>query len=320
MSDAPVLEPAIGAERGADATIANLAESQHGVVSRRQLLEFGLGRRAIGHRLERGRLHMVHRGVYAVGHRILSRDGRWMAAVLAAGADAVLSHRSAAALWGLRETAAARVDVTVPRWSRPRASIRTHQAALAADEITVSRGIPVTTPPRTLLDLASVVSAQQLERAVSESEVLRLTDALSLADLVARHCGRPGVPVIRRVLEAGRVGAVRTRSELEERFLAFLDAEGLPRPEVNARLETPAGWFEVDCVWRRERVIVELDGYASHGTLAAFERDRARDRALQAAGWRVIRIMWRHLHEHPGLVAAELRALLRATNPTLSPR
>lgn len=319
MSDAPALEPVIGAEREADRVIAALAERQHGVVTRRQLLELGLGRRAIGHRLDRGRLHPLHRGVYAVGHRVLTRNGRWMAAVLATAPDAVLSHRSAAALWGLRETAAARVDVTAPRWSRPRAGISSHQALLAADEITVRSGVPVTTPPRTLLDLASVISPWQVERAVEQADVLRLTDPRSLEDLVARHHGRPGVPVIRRILHAGRIGATVTRSELEARFLAFLDAEGLPRPHVNARLQTPAGWFEVDCVWRRERVIVELDGYASHGTRAAFERDRARDRALQAAGWRVVRVTWRHLHEHPASVAAELRALLFAAHPTLSP-
>ena len=250
---------------------------------------------------------------------MLPPEGRWIAAVLAAGAAAVLSHRSAAALWGLRATSVTRVDVTIPRWSRARAAIRWHQAALAADEVAVERGVPVTTPARTLLDLASVLSAQQLERAVDQAEALRLTDYGSLMNLVARHGRRHGVPALRRILDAGLIGAVVTRSELEARFLAFLDAYDLPRPEVNVPLATAAGWFEVDCLWRRERVIVELDGYAHHGTRAGFERDRARDRALQAAGWRVVRVTWRQLHEAPRLVATELRAILRAMHPTLSP-
>lgn len=239
-----------------------------------------------------------------------------MAAVLATGPEAVLSHRDAAALWGLRDSAAARIDISVPRDLRSRPGIRVHRAVLPADETTVRRGIPVTTTPRTLLDLATILSARQLERAIEEAEALRLTDPLSLDDLVERHHTRHGAPAIRRVLAAGRIGATLTRSELEERFLAFLDAHGLPRPEINVWLETSAGWFEVDCLWRRDRVIVELDGYAHHGTRAAFERDRARDRALQATGWRVVRLTWRQLDEAPRRVAAELRALLLQLSPS----
>ena len=239
-----------------------------------------------------------------------------MAAVLASGPGAVVSHRSAGALWRVRDTAAARVDVTVPRAQRSRAGLRVHRAVLPADEVTIRRGIPVTSAPRTLLDLASVILPRQLERAIEEAEALRLADPLSLSDLVARHDGRPGVPALRRVLDSWRVGATLTRSELEERFLAFLDARGLARPEVNAWVETAAGWFEVDCLWRPARVIVELDGYTRHGTRAAFERDRARDRALQAAGWRVIRVTWRQLHEQPRLVAAELQAVLMQLSPS----
>ena len=150
------------------------------------------------------------------------------------------------------------------------------------------------------------------------AEALRLTDALSLPDMVARHGRRHGVPALRRILDADRIGAALTRSELEARFLAFLDAHGLPRPRVNVQIETGGGWLEVDGVWLRERLIVELDGYAHHGTRAAFERDRERDRALQAAGWRVVRITWRQLHERPTAVAAELRAILE-TGATLGP-
>jgi predicted transcriptional regulator of viral defense system len=161
--------------RRLDAAIAAFAERQHGIVSRGQLAELGLGRGAIDHRLKCGRLHLIHRGVFAVGHRLTSREGRWIAAVLAVGPGAVLSHRSAAALWGMRETARGRVDVTVPRVHRSRTAIQVHQASLAADELTDARGIPVTTPARTLFDLASVVGPQALERAINEAEVLRLT-------------------------------------------------------------------------------------------------------------------------------------------------
>ncbi|HSD79418.1 MAG TPA: type IV toxin-antitoxin system AbiEi family antitoxin domain-containing protein [Solirubrobacteraceae bacterium] len=307
------LEPAMGAERRArhvDAAIAALAGRQHGVVARAQLADLGLRRRAIGHRLDCGRLHPVHRGVYAVGHRALSRESAWMAAVLAGGPGAVLSHRSAAALWGVRDTSRTRAEVVVPRARRSRARLEFHLVVLPPDEVTVWRGIPVTTPPRTLLDLAAVVPRRQLARAVDEAEVRRLTDRLSLADLVARYPGRRGVGALRRLLDEGRVGLTITRSELEERFLAFLAGAGLPRPAVNVPLQLAGAWVEADCVWHRARLVVELAGYAAHGTRSAFERDRARDRMLQAAGWRVVRITWRQLRDEPRAIAAELRVLL----------
>jgi len=167
--------------------IAKLAGRQHGVVARCHLLELGLSRHEIGHRLAGGSLIPVHRGVHAVGHRRLSREGRWMAALLAIGPDGVLSHRSAAALWGIRTTARERVDVTVPRALRSQSGIELHRSGLPADETTVRGGIPVTTPPRTLLDLAAVIPRHQLERAVNEAEVQRLTDELTLDELLNRH-------------------------------------------------------------------------------------------------------------------------------------
>ncbi len=304
----------MGAQRDVstiDVVIARLAERQHGVVARAQLLELGLGRDAIGHRLDCGRLHPLHRGIYAVGHRALTREARWIAAVLASGSAAVLSHRSAAALWGLRVASGTRADVTVARRLRARTGIAAHHAVLPADEVTVVRGIAVTTPPRTLLDLAAVVAPRHLERAVNDAEVLRLADALSLEQLVLRHPRRRGIAALRRILAHGRIGATVTRSELEDRFLAFLDRAGLPRPEVNAALELAHGhWIEADSLWRAQRLVVELDGYASHATRTAFEHDRSRDRALQAAGWRVVRVTWRHLAHEPATVAAQLRALL----------
>ena len=312
MADAIAVTPAIRGKvrKRSDEAIAELAGHQHGVVAREQLVALGVGTRAIEHRLEHGRLHRVHRGVYAVGHRVISREARWMAAVLACGGHAALSHASAGALWGLRPSSRVWADVTVARNLHPRRGIAVHRVVLPADEVTVELGIPVTTPARTLFDLAAVIRPGALERAVEEADVLRLHGPLSLGDLLARHPGRPGGPALRRILAAAAIGAGITRSELEDRFLALVDDVGLPRPQVNVGLEHASGWVEADCVWREAGVVVELDGYASHGTRAAFDRDRARDRALEAAGWRVSRVTWAHLHHERDTVVAELRALL----------
>jgi predicted transcriptional regulator of viral defense system len=311
MPDAPYVRHHIDAERWArpDAAIAALATRQHGVVARRQLVEIGLGRGAIARRLEAGRLHLLHRGVYAVGHRRLTREASWMAATLVAE-DAVLSHRSAAGLWGIWRGERARVEITLPRWIRARTGLQIHEAHLAHDEVTSHRGIPVTSPARTLLDLAAVLGPQQLERAATEAEIQRLGSAVTLDALVRRHAGRPGTAALRKLLQRRAIGRNVTRRELELRFLAFLDAHGLPRPRVNATLDLPPRPREVDCLWPDGRLVAELDGFATHGTRAAFEDDRARDRALQVAGYRVIRVTWRHLTEDGPVLAAQVRALL----------
>jgi hypothetical protein len=293
-----------------DVVIARLAERQHGVVARRQLLAAGLTREAVAHRIRVGRLYCLYRGVYAAGHRLLSPEARWMAAVLAAGPRAVLSHRSAAALWGIRRWWGNNVDVTIPSSRRQRPGITGHVTNLPADEVTSLAAIPLTTVPRTLLDLATVLDHRGVERAMNEAEVRRYTDSLSLAALLARYPRRRGTAAIRAILGAGGVGATRTRSELEERFLRLLTQWGLPRPELNVPIALRGVFVEVDCVWRRSRAIAELDGRAVHGTAAAFERDRARDRALNAAGWRVVRITWRQLSEEARELAEDLRALL----------
>jgi very-short-patch-repair endonuclease len=288
--------------------VADLATRQYGVVSRRELLEAGLGTRAIEHRIAAGRLHKLHRGVYAVGHRVLSREGRWMAAVLAGGESAVLSHRSAAALWEIRPTSSRPPEITAPG-EVARRELHSHRARLGDDEATIHRGIPVTTPARTLLDLAGIVPRHQLERAAEQAEVLHLADLTSLDALFQRYPRRKGVRVLRAVVESGRPTKL-TRSELEARFLVFLDRHELPTPRVNARVPAGGRRLEVDCVWPNERVAVELDGHAWHSSRAAFERDRARDRALQAAGWRVVRITWRQVRDEPEVVARDLRRLL----------
>ena len=182
------------------------------------------------------------------------------------------------------------------------------RSRLPDDEVTVVEGIPATTVPRTLLDLAVVVGRREVERAINEAEVRRLADPLSLPDLLRRYPRRRGSATIRAILAAGRTAL--TRSELEDRFLALVDAAGLPPPEVNAMLELGDGWIEVDCLWRSRRLVVELDGHATHSTRAAFEGDRSRDRMLLTAGWRVVRITWRHLRDRPTVIAADLWSLL----------
>jgi predicted transcriptional regulator of viral defense system len=292
-----------------DAQIAALAARQHGVVARRELVELGLGRRAIGHRIDAGRLHPIHRGVYAVGHRPRTSEAAWMAAVLVAD-GAVLSHRSAAALWGIRRNDRTAVEITVPRALRRRARLEIRQARLRPDEVTTHHAIPVTTPARTLLDLAAVVSPQHVERAATEAEIQRLTSPTSLADLVARYPTRSGTKAIRTLLKARDIGRNVTKDQLELRFLAFLDTHRLPRPRINSTVDVDPRPREVDCLWPDHRLIAELDGFATHGTRTAFEADRDRDRALLVAGYRVTRITWRQIAEDERALAGALRSLL----------
>jgi predicted transcriptional regulator of viral defense system len=309
------IDPAIGGQTDVgevDARLAALADRQHGRVGRRQLLALGLGKHAIDHLVRRRRLHPEYRGVYAVGYARPTRRGRWMAAVLAGGEGTVLSHRAAAALWGLCPPRAGEVEVSVPRVREPQQGIRFYRNAPAPDEITTVDGIPVTTVPRTLFDLAAVAEQRGLERALNEADVLALRDPLCLDDLLARYPRRPGSAIARAALAARRAGASATRSELEERFLKLIDEGGLPRPETNAPLSVGGQTFEVDCLWRAQRLVVELDGRAAHATPLAFERDRARDRSLQAAGWRPVRITWRQLHDHGRTLESDLRRMLAA--------
>jgi Transcriptional regulator, AbiEi antitoxin/Protein of unknown function (DUF559) len=287
-----------------DLVISAVAEHQHGVVSRRQLLDRGISRIAIERRISQGRVRVVHRGVYAFGHAHLTVHGRWMAAVLACGPDAVLSHRAAAALWQLRPSE--HLEVIVPT-ARRRGSLVLHRMQVPADEVTTVRGIPVTTVTRTLFDLAAVIHRRQLEGAFNEAEVRRLVDPLSLPELLKRHPRRRGAAALKEILADG---ATVTRSELEDRFLAFLDVTDLPAPEVNAHLLIAGAWIECDFVWRAQRLVVELDGRATHGAARAFERDRARDRGLQAHEWRTVRITWRQLHLDRQALAADLARLL----------
>lgn len=297
--------------RGLDSRIARLADAQHGVVGRQQLIALGVGKGSLEKRLRMGRLHRLHSGVYVVGHRVLSREARWMAAVLLAGPGAVLSHRSAAALWRIRGTSSGAIEVTTPRKSRSCSGVRRHFAVLPGDEVTTERGIPVTTVPRTIFDLAAASTADMVEHSLRESEYLRLHDALSLPDLLTRYPRHRGAQNVRIGLARRTEGSGRSRSWLEERFLSFLREHRLPPPQRSAWIKAGEKWFEVDCFWSDSRAIAELDGFAAHGTRIAFREDRARDRRLRVAGFGVIRIAPEQLDDEAEEIAADLRALLR---------
>jgi len=297
--------------RSPDSQIGLLAGRQYGVVTRTQLTGLGLGEDAIDARLARGRLHRLHRGVYAVGHTVVPREGRWLAAVLRVGQGAVLSHGSAAELWGVRrEAVRGRIDVSAPRPTRSPPGIRRRYLQLAPGEATMRRGVPVTTLARTLLDIASETSPEGLEGAIREAEYLHRFRLGDLEDLLERHPGRRGTRTVKNCLSRlGRGPRGRTRSKLEARFAALLSRTDLPQPGLNVPLELGGRKIEADCLWRQHRLIVELDGGEAHRTRVAFETDRERDRRLQAASWRVIRVTWRQL-EHPAALLADLRRLL----------
>ena len=218
----------------------------------------------------------------------------------------------AAAIWAIR--ASRYLEVTAPS-ERRRPGICVHRSRLPPDEKTEVRRIPVTTVPRTLLDLAAVVPSDQLERAVNEAEIQGLRDVLSLPDLLARYPGRRGVLTLKEIQTRLKAGARYTRSGLEDRFLLFIRRKRLPLPRVNPNLHG----YECDCVWPEHRLIVELDGRAAHDTAVAFDRDRARDRALAAHGWRVVRVTWRQPHQSPEALAADLRRMLGLRAPPPAP-
>ncbi|HEX4669922.1 MAG TPA: DUF559 domain-containing protein [Solirubrobacterales bacterium] len=298
--------------RGVDALLAAAAEVQHGVVARVQLLEWGVKPSAIDRRLRGQRLHRLHDGVYAVGHRVVSRQARWLAAVLACGPGAVLSHRSAAALWGIRPWSGV-PEVTTPTKSRSTSSVRRHFSVLSCDEMAIEDGIPTTTVPRTLFDLASTTSVDVVENGLRQTEYLQLRDRLSLLDLLDRYPHRRGAPTIRKCLaRRAESPSGRARSPLEERFLSFLRRYQLPLPRLNAWIPLEPTSYEVDCLWSATKTIVELDGYEGHGTRGAFREDRTRDRRLRVAGYGVTRIAWAQLDDEPDEIANDLRVLLAA--------
>ena len=272
----------------------------------------GMTKHEIDGRLVRGSLHELHRGVYVVGVRRLSRKGRWMAAVLASGPRAVLSHRAAGVIWGLLPPSLNRIEVSCPRGARTRRpGIVCRESDLATDEVDEIDGIPVTSPFRTMLDLAGVLDQRQLERAWNELKVRGHTDRVPMAELLERHRGKRGTVALRALLGSTEPEGI-TRNDFEESFVALLDAHGLPRPRFNASLFLRGRFYEIDCLWEDQRFAIELDGREVHATPRAFEADRHRDRVLLAEGYRTGRVTWRQLRDEPTEVAADLRRALLA--------
>jgi len=298
-----------------DERILALAAGQQGVVSRRQLLASGLTERMVDGRVRSGRLVPLHRGIYRTPSIVFGRDTRYaleMAAALACGRGAWLSHRSAAWLWELRPRPADRKPVEVAlgtRSVRSRVGIKVRRLHdLTAGETTTRHGIPVTTPERTLRDLCAVVGPADLNRAISRAVRMELIDDDGLAALVRRHRGRPGAPVLRAVVESRRAGQV-TLSDAEDVFLDLVTRAQLPEPQVNVLV---CG-HKVDFFWPAEGLVVEVDGFEFHRLREMFESDRSRDADLAAAGVRAVRVTWRQItRESTATVVKIAQALARA--------
>lgn len=287
--------------------IAELALRQHNIVARWQLLEAGLTERAIQRRLESGHLHLVFRGVYAVGTPNVTQDGRWMASVLAVRGLRGLGHRSAAALWNLTAIPNAPIEVVTNGSSRRRAGLIVHRSPfLTEPDLTSRRGIPVTSVARTLVDLATRVSDHQLREAFYRAEALRRLDRPALLRCLTNAGRRRGSGTLRHLLDDAKLPLADANRGLERRFLRFCQSRGLPIPEVNA----PLGDCEVDCLWRKERLVVELDSWEFHRDRESFESDRSRDTWFQGIGHRIVRVTDRRMNREGDELEAELRAFL----------
>jgi hypothetical protein len=289
-----------------DAGIARLAARQHGNVTRAQLLEVGLTDEAIAHRVRRGRLHRVHRGVFAVGRPPGTPLERAAAAVLACGPGAALSHTSALALWGFSSHWPVSFDVTVTTGNPQPKGITVHRSGvLIRRDIRVQLGIRATSPARTILDSTPGTPARQLTRRVNNALLTPFLTRSQLADVCARFPTHPGATLLKPFADHTDGP---TRSPQEDDFPTFCERSGLPRPDMNARI---AG-HEVDAVFVAERLIVELDGWEFHRTRDAFENDRNRDADTLAAGFATLRITHDRFHHQPDLEAERLEAILRA--------
>jgi very-short-patch-repair endonuclease len=291
--------------------LARIAARQHGRVTLRQLEAIGIRGTSVKRRVASGRLVRVYRGVYAVGHVQRTREGRWIAAVMACGTGAFLSHLDAAAFWGIYQSNGATIHVTTTAQSARRVpGIKVHRARqLAPADVTTKASIPVTTVARTLVDLTDLLPSDRILRAMREAEYLRLLDPDTLIAAVQRANGRKNLTELTKAIGRHRPGQT-VRGELEHRFLELVHEAGLPGPETNVKVEARRRPYEVDCLWRVEGVAVELDGRAAHERAAAFEEDRARDAALTVLGLRPLRFTWLRVTEEPEHLLAELKATL----------
>ena len=285
-----------------DTLIAKLAHRQRGYVARRQLLRLGLGEQAIKYRIKLGRLIPVYAGVYAVGHLPTLPQDRAFGALLACGEGAVLSHGSAAALWGVFRRWDAPFEVTA-RTTHRRSGIRVHRATLTRADIRTHIGIRVTSPARTLLDIAPRVSEKTLTRAVNE---LRFAHHLRIADLADLLERRPRAPGARRLISFVETGDNATRSKFERDFLALTERFGLPRPQVNVYV---AG-READAYFAEERVIVELDGYEFHSSKDRFRSDRDKDTEALTLDIVTVRVTQDRLEQSAAREAERLHRIL----------
>jgi very-short-patch-repair endonuclease len=287
--------------------LANFAKRQHGVVSIRQLTgPLGYSQTAVHRAVEAGRLHRLYRGVFAVGHTNLSLHAQCLAAVLACGPDALLSHVSAAWLWDLTKTSPLPAAVSTPLHRRRRPPLRLHEArSLTAEDRALREGIPATALPRTLLDLAATVRFDWLEKMVERSEDLGLFDLRAVEDLLARSVGHQGHGRLRKAIALYKPSSF-TRSGLEKRFLALCLEAGLPQPRTNFVIHG----FELDCYWPEHRFAVELDVFETHGTRAAFERDRKRQEDLLLHGIVMTRVTGPRLEREPQEVIRRTARLL----------
>jgi hypothetical protein len=293
--------------------IGELAKQQHGVVTLGQLQLAGLTASAVRSRVQAGRLRRLHRGVYAVGHDRLTTHGRVMAAVLAYGPRAAASHRAAAGLLGLRSDNSRKIDVSVPvRGIRSRPGIEVHTSpSLRPQDLTTVDGIPCTTVARTLLDLAEVVPLRQLGRALEQAVVLRAFDLSAVEEVLVQGNGRRGAGVLRAALGELDDDPGITVSDAEDAFLELCGAAGLPRPAVNEWLRIDEGPpIRADFLWRRERLIVEVDGWQFHRSRHSFEGDRLRDQRVRLADWEPVRFTPRQIMRDGDRIVRTVAALL----------
>ncbi|HEY2054920.1 MAG TPA: type IV toxin-antitoxin system AbiEi family antitoxin domain-containing protein [Solirubrobacterales bacterium] len=293
--------------------VGELALSQNGVVTLEQLEGLGLSERTIHQREEAGRLHRIHQRVYSLTPKVMTQRGRFMAAVLACGPEAVLSHRSAAYLWGLVDSWEEPIDVTAPnRRGRSPEGVAAHRdGSLQSIDKTTLHGIPVTTVARTILDFAAVEPDWKVRKVVAQAEVLQILDKPKLRALLKRSRRRRGVARLRLILDTIHPQTKRTRSELERLFLELCAKRSVPEPEVNIWLLAPNGKrFQADFLWRDARLIVEADSRRFHDTDSAFVDDRKRRQQLELAGWRVSQCTWEEVEREPRRLAFTVKALI----------
>jgi hypothetical protein len=300
-----------------DQALVELASRQHLVFA---LDQIGLSPSAVRSRVVAGRLHRIHHTVYSlVPKQHLKREGLYMAAVLACGPGAVLSHRSAARLHELRDWGYTKIEVTLPRRSaRAHPGVAVHRSTTLTDQdVDVVNNIPCTSLHRTLLDLAEVVDQRQLERAFDQAEILEALDLVAINDQLARNPTRPGAKAVKQVLATHYIGRTPTWSENEEALLSITRGLGLPDPQTNQFIVLDDGGpaIRVDFVWRDRRVIVEADSKKWHGSRQRQEIDRRRDQRLTAAGWTVIRTSWKQMKYRPDELREVLLKLLATASP-----